>query len=75
MEEDELDDDNVAFPTSEHESRYDSGDETDDVYADFSVIFGGGSEAESEDEEDRGSDHDHYEDYMDDLDGIPYTLR
>lgn len=66
-----LDDQGVAFPTSEHESRYESSDEPDDVYADFGMIFGGGStEDEGEEEED-----DHFEDYMDDLDGIPWTAR
>ncbi|KXX82494.1 hypothetical protein MMYC01_201219 [Madurella mycetomatis] len=64
----DLDDDDVAFPSSEHESRYD--DEPEDVYADFGVIFGGGEAGSTED--DAG---DHYEDYMDDLDGIPWNVR
>lgn len=64
----DLDDDDVAFPSSEHESRYD--DEPEDVYADFGVIFGGGEAGPTEDD---GSDH--YEDYMDDLDGIPWNVR
>ena len=63
----DLDDGSVAFPTSEHESRYE--DEPDDVYADFGVIFGGG-EADALDEED-----DYYEDYLDDVDGIPWNAR
>jgi hypothetical protein len=72
VDEDEgLDEKEVAFPTSEHESRYESTDEPDDVYADFGVIFGGGS-ADGESEDDEG---DHYEDYMDDLDGIPWIAR
>lgn len=66
-----LDEQEVAFPTSEHESRYESTDEPDDVYADFGMIFGDGS-AEDEDEDD---EDDHYEDYMDDMDGIPWTVR
>lgn len=66
-----LDDDEVAFPTSEHESRYEVSDESDDVYADFGVIFGGGS-ADGESSDDEGE---HYEDYMDDMDGIPWTAR
>ncbi|OIW34193.1 hypothetical protein CONLIGDRAFT_677903 [Coniochaeta ligniaria NRRL 30616] len=66
-----IDDQEVAFPTSEHESRYESSDDPDDVYADFGIIFGGGNaEDECEDEEE-----DHYEDYMDDMDGIPWTAR
>ncbi|GAB1321035.1 hypothetical protein MFIFM68171_11245 [Madurella fahalii] len=64
----DLDDDDVAFPSSEHESRYD--DEPEDVYADFGVIFGGGESGSTE--ADAG---DHYEDYMDDLDGIPWNVR
>ncbi|KAK4463876.1 hypothetical protein QBC42DRAFT_57050 [Cladorrhinum samala] len=67
---DDLDDDCVAFPTSEHESRYE--DEPEDVYADFGLIFGnGGGDCESSDDE----SGDHFEDYMDDLDGIPWNAR
>ncbi|KAK4108951.1 hypothetical protein N656DRAFT_792187 [Canariomyces notabilis] len=68
-EEEEEEDDGVAFPTSEHESRYE--DEPEDVYADFGVIFGGG-EGDAPDEDGGG---DHFEDYMDDLDGIPWNAR
>ncbi|KAK3358453.1 hypothetical protein B0T24DRAFT_130416 [Lasiosphaeria ovina] len=66
---DDIDDENVAFPTSEHESRYD--DEPDDVYADFGVIFGGGGDGHSSEDE----VVEHFEDYMDDLDGIPWNAR
>ncbi|KAK4195065.1 hypothetical protein QBC40DRAFT_25101 [Triangularia verruculosa] len=66
----DLDDDSVAFPTSVHESRYD--DEPDEVYADFGLIFGGGGEGDLSDEE--GSTE-QFEDYMDDLDGIPWNAR
>lgn len=69
-EEEYLDDDDAAFPTSEYESRYESSEEPDDVYADFGVIFGGGGADDFSDEE-----GDHYEDYMDDMDGIPWTAR
>jgi len=65
---DDLDDDSVAFPTSEHESRY--GDEPDDVYTDFGLIFGG--ECEPSDDEGAGE---LYEDYLDDVDGIPWNAR
>jgi len=67
---DDLDDDGVAFPTSEHESRY--GDEPDDVYTDFGLIFGVGGEGDAEDDEGTGE---LYEDYLDDLDGIPWNAR
>ncbi|KAK4186693.1 hypothetical protein QBC35DRAFT_475203 [Podospora australis] len=65
----DLDDDGVAFPTSEHESRYE--DEPDDVYADFGLIFGGGDGDGSDDE----GAAEQFEDYMDDLDGIPWNAR
>jgi hypothetical protein len=65
---DDLDDDSVAFPTSEHESRY--GDEPDDVYTDFGLIFGG--EGDPDDDE---SPSELYEDYLDDVDGIPWNAR
>ncbi|KAK3994223.1 hypothetical protein QBC44DRAFT_48692 [Cladorrhinum sp. PSN332] len=66
---DDLDDDGMAFPTSEHESRYE--DEPEDVYADFGLIFGGGAEGDGS-SDDEG---DHFEDYMDDVDGIPWNAR
>jgi hypothetical protein len=66
------DEDSMAFPTSEHESRYD--DEPEEVYADFSIIFGGG-DGEASDDEGSGAGRDHFEDYMDDLDGIPWGTR
>ncbi|KAK0646840.1 hypothetical protein B0T16DRAFT_458723 [Cercophora newfieldiana] len=65
---DDLDDDSVAFPTSEHESRY--GDEPDDVYTDFGLMFGG--EGDPEDDESAGE---LYEDYLDEVDGIPWNAR
>lgn len=71
FEDEGLVDQEVAFPSSEHESRYEPTDEPDDVYADFGVIFGGGSA----DDESSDDEQDHYEDYMDDLDGIPWTAR
>ena len=67
-DEEDLDDECVAFPTSEHESRY--GDEPVDVYTDFGLIFGG--EPEESDEEGAGE---HYEDYLDEVDGIPWIAR
>jgi hypothetical protein len=44
-EEEVLDDDEVAFPTSEHESRYAEDHDDEDVYADFGAIFGIGGAA------------------------------
>ncbi|KAL8377662.1 hypothetical protein RB595_008383 [Gaeumannomyces hyphopodioides] len=70
------DDEGVAFPTSEHESRYESGDDSDDVYTDFSVMFGGGGGGGAEDDDGMsGSEIDGYEEFMDDLDGIPWSAR
>jgi hypothetical protein len=69
-DEEYLDDDEASFPTSEYESRYDSAEEPDDVYADFGIIFGGSNVEDFSDEE-----GDHYEAYMDDMDGIPWTAR
>lgn len=85
---DESSDDGMAFPTSELESRYVYDDEDEDgdgeggggVYADFSVIFGGGGGGNGKDgeaggdgdEEGDGLGGDCFEDYMDDLDGIPW---
>jgi len=66
----ELDDDSISFPSFDHESRYD--DEPEEVYADFGVIFGGGDGEDTYDEDGSG---DHLEDYMDDLDGIPWNVR
>jgi hypothetical protein len=72
------DEDDVAFPTSDLESRYDMSDDPDDMYADFDVIFGGGGTTEEEAEDDADettADQEHYEEYMDDLDGIPWGVR
>jgi hypothetical protein len=63
------DDDCTAFPTAEHESRYESSDEPEHVYSDFGAIFGGGSAAD-EDEDDHS-----YEEYLDELDGISWVSR
>jgi hypothetical protein len=86
----DADDGEVAFPTSEHESRYEGTDDLDDVYADFSVIFGGSGLREGDgagelDDEDDGpvggmafgddGGGEGFEDYMDELDGIPWGSR
>ena len=76
----DLDDDSsMAFPTSELESRYDDDSEDDEngggVYADFSVIFGGGAGCEDEDEDGFGGGGvEGVEDYMDEVDGIPWGV-
>ncbi len=76
----DLDDDSsMAFPTSELESRYEDDSEDDEngggVYADFSVIFGGGAGCEDEDEDGFGGGGvEGVEDYMDEVDGIPWGV-
>lgn len=83
MDEDQLDDDSLSFPNNsclfaDEAADYSLGE---DVYADFSVIFGGGgSEDEGDDpvgdaEEQPLAATEHFEDYMDDLDGIPRAVR
>ncbi|KAL1837311.1 hypothetical protein VTJ49DRAFT_4033 [Mycothermus thermophilus] len=69
-----VDEDSMAFPTSELESRYedDLDDEDDDgsgVYTDFSVIFGGGGAPGDADDDSgsSGSSGDMFEDYLDDF--------
>lgn len=70
------DEEGVAFPTSEHESRYESGDEPDHVYSDFAKIFGGGGGDGAEDDDGgSGGAVEGYDDFMDDLDGIPWSAR
>ena len=70
-EADEIDDGEASFPYSEHDSRYDSSDDPEDVYADFEAIFcGTNSDADSSDDE-----GENYENAMDDLDGIPWKAR
>jgi hypothetical protein len=70
--------DDVAFPTADLDSRYAdlSDDDMDDVYADFGVLFkpaaeGGGSVSVPCGEESPREEH-FYEEYLDELDGIPW---
>jgi len=87
-DDDEVDDDAVSFPTNEIESRFgDSDDEGDGDGYDFSVIFGGpgpgGNGALTPDELDElefgmlddqsaGRGEHFYEEYLEELDGIPW---
>ncbi|KAI0840348.1 hypothetical protein F5Y06DRAFT_294332 [Hypoxylon sp. FL0890] len=73
----EDDDEGVAFPSPDLETRYAdlSDDDMDDVYADFGVLFGSGSrspEGGSGSSEAGAGDH-FYEEYLDELDGIPWV--
>ncbi|KAL2155708.1 hypothetical protein VTH82DRAFT_450 [Thermothelomyces myriococcoides] len=81
----------MAFPTADLEGRYVYGDDDDEegeaegVYADFSVIFGNGGNKNGDGEasgdgttasgDGRDQEGDCFEDYMDDLDGIPWGGR
>lgn len=62
------DEDEASFPDSDLDSRYTeaSDDEMDDVYADFGVLFGGGTDSLEGLEEDEHF----YEEYLDEVDGI-----
>lgn len=65
--------DNTAFPARFHNGYADlSDDDMDDVYADFGVLFGPGvrsPEARSSSVEEQ-----YYEEYLDELDGIPWIV-
>ncbi|KAI1143699.1 hypothetical protein F5Y05DRAFT_3165 [Hypoxylon sp. FL0543] len=75
----EDDDEGVAFPSPDLETRYAdlSDDDMDDVYADFGVLFGSGArspEGGSGSSEAGGGVGDHfYEEYLDELDGIRWV--
>ncbi|KAH8780847.1 hypothetical protein F5883DRAFT_380482, partial [Diaporthe sp. PMI_573] len=63
---DGLDDDELSFPATDYSDDF-LENESDEVYSDFGAMFGG-----SCDEGDREHGVEHFEDYMDDLDGIPW---
>lgn len=80
---DGLDDDELSFPATDYSDDF-LENESDEVYTDFGAIFGGHGEAADEceatgygegcaGEERHGGEH--FEDYMDDLDGIPWGAR
>ncbi|KAI1174127.1 hypothetical protein F4777DRAFT_410880 [Nemania sp. FL0916] len=73
--------DNTAFPAAGFRDRYAdlSDDDMDDVYADFGVLFGSGSGGRSP--EARAAvagttpvEEQFYEEYLDELDGIPWVV-
>lgn len=82
---DGLDEDELSFPATDYSDDF-LENESDEVYTDFGAIFGGsGDEADEskgagegpgpggEGEGEHGVEH--FEDYMDDLDGIPWGAR
>ncbi|KAG8156404.1 hypothetical protein KVR01_013745 [Diaporthe batatas] len=80
-----LDDDELSFPATDYSDDF-LENESDEVYTDFGAIFGGcgedGDEARDSGEALRpagegSGEHgvEHFEDYMDDLDGIPWGAR
>lgn len=84
---DGLDDDELSFPATDYSDDF-LENESDEVYTDFGAIFGGGDCVDEADESegtgetqgsagegDGGHGGDHFEDYMDDLDGIPWGAR
>lgn len=86
-EEDELDNDNVSFPVSELGNPYadDYDDDEEQNGCDLDAIFGGATggvltpdeiddmEFEMLDDESAKSNEHYYEEYLDELDGIPRT--
>ncbi|KAK3334332.1 hypothetical protein B0H65DRAFT_512883 [Neurospora tetraspora] len=76
IEDQDLDDDeDVAFPTSAHESRYEGEEEEEghEVYADFGVLFGGGGGDDVDEEEGNSmSGEMPVEQQQESLDGIPW---
>lgn len=85
---DGLDDDELSFPATDYSDDF-LENESDEVYTDFGAIFGGGGGGVG-DEAGEGEVHgetrasageaerdggEHFEDYMDDLDGIPWGAR
>ncbi|KAI3399481.1 hypothetical protein diail_6743 [Diaporthe ilicicola] len=80
---DSLEDDELSFPETDYSDDF-LENESDEVYTDFGAIFDGCGEAADESEatgegggcageERQGGEH--FEDYMDDLDGIPWGAR
>lgn len=79
------DDDALSFSATDYSD--DFADPNDEIYTDFSIIFGsgggGGGDSAEEDGEysesvsvkGKCSASEHFEDYMDDLDGIPWDAR
>ncbi|KAI0908652.1 hypothetical protein F4823DRAFT_484060 [Ustulina deusta] len=67
--------DNTAFPAASFHDRYAdlSDDDMDDVYADFGVLFGSGARSP---DRTAGSavEEQFYEEYLDELDGIPWVV-
>ncbi|POS70058.1 hypothetical protein DHEL01_v211546 [Diaporthe helianthi] len=76
-----LDDDELSFPATDYSDEF-LENESDEVYTDFGAIFGGSGD-EGDDTGDTGEalrpagegPVEHFEDYMDDLDGIPWGAR
>ena len=65
----------TAFPVIDDDYRYAdlSDDDMDDVYTDFGALFGGGA-AKSPGDGPRDEEEEHfYEEYLDELDGIPWA--
>lgn len=79
------DDDQLSFSATDYSD--DFADPNDEIYTDFSIIFGGPDGGEGDGAEEVGADtqqgpveencgtSEHFEDYMDDLDGIPWDAR
>ncbi|KAI0392601.1 hypothetical protein F5Y17DRAFT_354763 [Xylariaceae sp. FL0594] len=68
--------DNTAFPASSFRDRYAdiSDDDMDDVYADFGVLFGPGPRSPEGRAVGSSPEEQCYEEYLDELDGIPWVM-
>lgn len=68
----------TAFPASEHASAtdsYEDDDDSEDVYADFSVLFSSATAGDELEDLDGLDGLDGLDDYMDELDGIAHLPR
>lgn len=81
------DDDQLSFSATDYSDDFADPNDSE-IYTDFSIMFGisgdggggnGSEEAEANSERDftegNSSASEHFEDYMDDLDGIPWDAR
>ncbi|KAI0468373.1 hypothetical protein F4859DRAFT_213013 [Xylaria cf. heliscus] len=68
--------DTTAFPSASFQDRYAdlSDDDMDDIYADFGVLFGSGARSPETRAVGSPVEEQFYEEYLDELDGIPWVM-
>jgi hypothetical protein len=69
---DDSDEDSFAFLHVEDDGSWDTGEEAEQVYSDFGVIFGAG--ATTTPVEGMTAEEHSYEEYLDELDGIAWVM-